>query len=241
MWEVILKSRKPGLLFQLNGSTMQLVRPIYQYMLRRSAEFRFLLLGKFRSYPIPESGMFPEITVDYITSKVTGKTLLEFGSGGSTRYFSEYALSVTSIESDKNFARNVARQCAGISNVEVIYSNIGPTKSYGQPITFLRPFMKTKYLQYPLLPWSLGVEKYDVILVDGRFRVSCAMQSVINNPKPFLLIIDDYADRSEYGAIQEALNSHPLIVGKTAFFQIEQNVNISNCQETYEEFKYETA
>lgn len=220
---------------------MQFVRPTYQYLLRRSAEFRFILHGKYRSYPIPESGMFPRETTDFLTSKITGKKFLEFGSGGSTKYFSNYAFSVTSIETDKFFAKNVTRECAGKSNVEIIYSNIGPTKSYGQPITFLRPFMKKRYLQYPLLPWSLRFTKYDVILVDGRFRVSCAMQSVIHNPKPFLLIIDDYADRPEYRAIQQALNSHPLIVGKTAFFQIEQNVNLSICEETYENFKFKVA
>jgi hypothetical protein len=180
-------------------------------------------------------------TTEYITKKLIGKSLLEFGSGGSTKYFSRYALSVTSIESDRNFARNIVRQCTEIPNIEVKYSNIGPTKSYGQPISVLRPFMKRRYLQYALIPWTFVGAKFDVVLVDGRFRVSCAMQSVINNPKPFLLIVDDYVNRTEYSVIHRALGLRPLIIGQTAFFQIEKDADVSICREIYETFKFDAA
>jgi hypothetical protein len=64
-----------------------------------------------------------------------------------------------------------------------------------------------KWRRYPELPWAIFREKEiepDTILIDGRFRVACALESLANLSlnSQTLLLFDDYTDRTYYHAIE---------------------------------------
>lgn len=216
-------------------------RRAYQYILSHTGDLRFFIFTKFRKHKIPNQPMFASEAIDYIVKSVSNKRLLEYGSGGSTNYFSKFAKSVISVESDKQFAKKVSKQCSTSTNIEVLYSNIGPTKSFGQPFKMLRLFTKSRYVQYCQTPWEKAGGEFDVILIDGRFRVACAMVSLLNNNCKFLLIVDDYADRPEYSVISEVLNMEPHLIGSTAFFQIVETSNRNGYQTIYKKYKFDPA
>ena len=79
--------------------------------------------------------------------------------------------------------------------------------SYGIPI-FKSPTSKNinKWKSYVQAPWKVIYNQTpDLIFIDGRFRVACALYSIImmrDYPKTKILI-DDYLNRPEYKIIEK--------------------------------------
>jgi hypothetical protein len=155
------------------------------------------------------------------------KKVLEFGSGGSTLLLAEIAEKLISVESDKKYASQVNKRLKNLnyhSKASVIYANIGPTKSFGQPFLFLRPIFKRRYKNYVKIFSNL--ESYfrpDIVFVDGRFRVWCSIRACQSAKNDFLLIIDDYFDRPEYHVVEKILGSAKVFSENTAFFEVRPN------------------
>jgi hypothetical protein len=80
-------------------------------------------------------------------------------------------------------------------------------------------------------PWeklrTRGIEP-DRILVDGRFRVACVLQSILNlsSGSNCFVLVDDYLDRPEYRAVEEftdiqAVHGRMVVVVKKENFDAE--------------------
>ncbi len=149
--------------------------------------------------------------------------ILEYGSGGSTVMAAEMpGKAVFSVESDRDWAemmRGWFEQVppADTTQVDVIWSDIGPTKAWGYPATN-REWQR--YARYPLEVWDLPeFRQPDVVLVDGRFRTGCAMATAFRTQKPVKVLVDDYARRKHYHRIEEFLGQ-PSLVGRMAEFDV---------------------
>ncbi|MCT4558854.1 MAG: hypothetical protein N4A61_12460 [Pelagimonas sp.] len=149
--------------------------------------------------------------------------VLEYGSGGSTVMAAEMpGTRVTSVESDLTWAAMMtdwfkANPPARGSVAKVVYSDIGPTKEWGQP---LDETQWRKFARYPLQIWqSPGFQQPDVVLVDGRFRSGCALATAFMTQKPVDLFFDDYVNRTHYQKVQELLGP-PEITGRMAHFRV---------------------
>ena len=149
--------------------------------------------------------------------------ILEYGSGGSTVMASEMpGKTVFSVESDKDWARMMrgwlaAHPPASGTRVDVIWSDIGPTKEWGHPRD---DSAWARYPRYPLEVW--GLEAFcqpDVVLVDGRFRQGCALATAFLTKKPVTLFFDDYVQRKHYHKV-EAYLGQPEITGRMAQFHV---------------------
>jgi hypothetical protein len=150
--------------------------------------------------------------------------VLEFGSGGSTLLLAEFAEQLISIESDKKFAAQLNKRLEDLnySKASVIYANIGPTKSFGQPISCLAPIFKKKYMNYARIFDNLDSQfNPDVVFVDGRFRVWCSIQACQKLDQNFILIVDDYFDRTEYHEIEKFLGPAKMFSENTAYFEVQ--------------------
>jgi hypothetical protein len=149
------------------------------------------------------------------------ETILEFGSGGSTVVAAEAGKRVTAIESDKAWAQMmrdwfVAHPPAG--QVDIIWSDIGPTKDWGQPID---DSGWKGFARYPLAVWDMpGFTHPDVVLVDGRFRMGCALGAAFRITRPATLFFDDYTNRPRYHQIEEFLGKPIEITGRMARFAL---------------------
>lgn len=151
--------------------------------------------------------------------------ILEYGSGGSTVMAAEMpGKRLFSVESDKKWAQMmrdwfVQNPPAQDSVVEVIWSDIGPTKAWGYPRDTSGAH---RYARYPLHVWDHPeFVQPDVVLVDGRFRTGCAMAAALRSTRPFTLLIDDYTPRKQYHKVERFLGAPRLVIGRMVEFEVE--------------------
>jgi len=153
-----------------------------------------------------------------------GRRILEYGSGGSTIMAAEMTgKKIWSVESDRSWADSLRAYFrenspgAG-SSVVVHHVDIGPTKQWGYPVDDSRWRM---FANYPLEVWTLpDFEPPDVVLVDGRFRIGCALATAFMTKSPVDLYFDDYFCRPQYHAVEEFLGM-PIEIGRMAKFRVE--------------------
>ncbi|MFC6687430.1 hypothetical protein [Jhaorihella thermophila] len=152
------------------------------------------------------------------------RVILEYGSGGSTVLAAEMpGKHVTSVESDRRWARMMKQWFrqnppAKDTTVEVIWSNIGPTRDWGQPKD---QGAWHRFARYPLGVWRReDLPHPDVVLVDGRFRIGCALATAFNIRRPVTLLFDDYAGRKWFHQVEDFLGA-PLMVGRMGVFEVE--------------------
>ena len=166
--------------------------------------------------PAPEAALVAEA---YARADV----ILEYGSGGSTVLASELTgKTVFSVESDRAWAEMMqgwfaANPPADGTDVDVIWADVGETGEWGTPVNS-RAWRK--FPEYPLGVWNLPTFRQpDVVLVDGRFRMGCAMATAFLTRAPVLLLVDDYKRRKFYHQIEEFLGA-PRLTGRMAAFDV---------------------
>lgn len=149
--------------------------------------------------------------------------ILEYGSGGSTVLAAEMpGKTVFSVESDRAWAGMIqdwfaSNPPAADTQVDVIWADVGETGEWGTPVDESE---WRRYPQYPLGVWQLPhFRQPDVVLVDGRFRMGCAMATAFLTKRPVLLLVDDYKRRKFYHKIEEFLGT-PRLTGRMAAFDV---------------------
>ena len=115
--------------------------------------------------------------IDFLSSRLNNQIrLFEFGSGYSTLFYAKYVSQVTSVEHEEMWFEKVKELTAKQANAKVLL--IPLHKNY------------SSYIQ--------GVEdKFEVIVVDGRERVDCALNAYQALAPNGVLILDD-SNREDY-------------------------------------------
>ncbi|MEP5154314.1 hypothetical protein [Planktotalea sp.] len=150
--------------------------------------------------------------------------ILEYGSGGSTVLASEMPDKVIySIESSRvwtKMMRTWFEHAQPVSMPMLKHVNIGPTGKWGSPKDASR---FQSYHLYPLSIWDADSFRHpDVILVDGRFRVACALTAMLRCTKKTTLLFDDYESRKGYHVIEDFLEKE-AVVGNMAQFTVRES------------------
>ena len=121
---------------------------------------------------------------------------LEYGAGISTLLAASHCGNCVSIEGD---ARWIARMRNNISangldkNVALSIAHIGPTRSLSYPT------WKNVTASIYCADTLHADEKFDIVLVDGRFRVACAAHAFKHlRSAESVLLVHDYTTRSWY-------------------------------------------
>ncbi|RKF17297.1 hypothetical protein D6850_05865 [Roseovarius spongiae] len=150
--------------------------------------------------------------------------ILEYGSGGSTALAGELpGKTVFSVESDRAWAEMMqgwfaANPPAANTTVDVVWADVGETGEWGTPVN---ERAWRKFPRYPLGVWDMpDFRQPDVVLVDGRFRMGCAMATAFRTRAPVLLLVDDYRRRKFYHQVEEFLGA-PRLTGRMAAFDVE--------------------
>ncbi|GAA0482266.1 hypothetical protein GCM10009096_25760 [Parasphingorhabdus litoris] len=198
---------------------------------------------------IPDQPAFdPEFDALFREEIQKSEFYLEFGSGASTVLAAKAGVETICVESDQNYADAVRRKVGTGAPVTIIHSDIGLTEEWGYPV-FTRP-SETRHKR-----WRNYTEKAfakigqsnrfpDMILVDGRFRIACAMASAHHAQKAkasCTLYIDDYVGRPHYLVVEDYLGS-PEIIGRTACFslvpgQLKQEITHDLVHEFHKDFR----
>jgi hypothetical protein len=131
---------------------------------------------------------------------------LEYGCGGSTEAAVRLKVGrIISIESDKGWVETLSNKpelAAAIKEgkLRLIHVDIGEVAKWGAPKDdamlrnwpdyFLRPFEKFEY-------------EYDTVLVDGRFRIACALACHAFLMDSAIVMIHDYRTRDGYSEVEK--------------------------------------
>ncbi len=187
-------------------------------------------------YPIA----LTDIEKEFFLNKLTGaNNYLEFGSGGSTflSLLQSDVRTITSVESDDNWL-NLLKEWKVISEnlgekIFFKYINIGKVGAWGKPID------DSGKDNYPNYSKQIFEEKnnYDVVFIDGRFRVACALQTILNCKKDIKILMHDYSIRPYYHCILDFLDIVD-IVGTMCLFKVKDNIKTEDVQKMWEEYKY---
>ena len=113
----------------------------------------------------------------------------EWGSGSTTRIADKIAMRVTSIEGSHSWYKKMMTHNFS-KNTNLMYVDIGPTKMFSWPLQKNNTKKSQAYV-------NAINSTQDIILVDGRWRVACAIASF-----PFIesngrLLLHDFG-RKEY-------------------------------------------
>jgi hypothetical protein len=125
-----------------------------------------------------------------------GTSYFEFGVGGSTMVASGFGpenLNITGIDSSKEWIDVVKKdeRCSkkvdrGLLHVDFV--DIGPIGAWGFPTQTVQESKGAWYLYSQAISMTGG--HYDVVLVDGRFRVACVLNTFLSNPSATVMVHD---------------------------------------------------
>ena len=184
----------------------------------------FLYVQRIRGFATPSEPSLDGPTSNRLRSELEkAGAYLEFGSGGSTILADRLNVPTVTIESDPYYARAVRKGLKNFS-VEILTPDIGLTGPWGWPL-FKRPTPKrlARWQQYARMPFERYDRSFpDVVLVDGRFRVACALETAWQAHRRGVrstLIIDDYSMRPHYRTVEQAIGC-PEMVGRAAVFAV---------------------
>ncbi len=137
---------------------------------------------------------------------------LEYGSGGSTVLAWQAAKVVVTVDNDRRFLRNVQRTLSTLPTqpalFRLIHVDTGVSKRWGFPLfKSLSPARIRRWQRYAAAPWvflDAHAIQPDTILVDGRFRVACVLESLLrlHDGSACELLVDDYVDRHDYAVVE---------------------------------------
>ena len=136
------------------------------------------------------------------TELLNAKTYLEFGSGNSTRMAAhmKHLQRISVVESDDVFFQTQVvidkdvRNALDAGRLEYFYIDIGITGKWGYPLTHDRINF---WPEYHKKVFCRGMN-YDLVLVDGRFRIACVFQVCLKCFDNTLILIHDFFNRPIY-------------------------------------------
>jgi hypothetical protein len=143
-----------------------------------------------------------------------GSVYYEFGLGGSTLFAAKHANlhHITAVDSSAEWIMKVRSQALIASDIQsgrmrIGHVDIGPVGAYGYPIT-RNPAKEREYSRAIIGTTPVP----DVVLVDGRYRVACALRTTLeaveNGWPRLILMIHDY-ERHEYTFTMNAVLGAP--------------------------------
>ncbi len=177
---------------------------------------KIVIGNRVRHFDVPAEPHFDELSTAYFREQLaTARNYLEYGSGGSTILANQVVTNLVSVDSDANFLGDVQRkmeQQDRHSMAKLIHVNIGLTQHWGMPV-FTKPTRRRlrRWEEYAKAPWRYYrtiAQQPDLILVDGRFRVACVLESLLSlSPlSETQILLDDYVGRPWYEVVEHFAN-----------------------------------
>ncbi|MGD0721558.1 MAG: hypothetical protein ABR970_11010, partial [Roseiarcus sp.] len=133
------------------------------------------------------------------------RSFVEFGCGGSTVFAASHVNGpVISLDSSKEWIDQVAAACAkqvGRPQPKLFVVDIGPIGEWGRPVD---DRFRERWPLYALTMWQAkAAADADLFLIDGRFRVSCFMETLLRCRPEAVVLIHDFPERKSYHVVRE--------------------------------------
>ena len=135
--------------------------------------------------------------------------IVEFGCGGSTLQTLRYSKAILySVDSDRDWIerllkRGQIRRAVRSGRLQFHHADLGPVGEWGYPVF---PPTSEQAARYHSVIWvKVEGATIDLVLIDGRFRVACAIEALRHCPKA-AIVIHDFWDRPQYHSLLQALS-----------------------------------
>ena len=187
----------------------------------------YLKQARLRNLPsmtIPDIPAMTSAEIEFFESCLDkAQHYYEFGSGGSTKLAASMGLNVHGVESDRRWLEQLQSEVGDACQVNHV--DIGPTKEWGYPVDLRAAD------QFPNYSRSIHTQDlpFDLILVDGRFRVASTLESIDyvmdkGDPASARIFIHDFWNREFYKPVLEFLDAEKT-VETAGLFKIKANIN----------------
>jgi hypothetical protein len=151
---------------------------------------------------------------------------------------------VYSVESSRDWIKTM-REYRFIRDAErkrlfLFHADIGPTLELGRPDG---PGSKDLFPGYSATIFKkVKKKKIDTVLIDGRFRVACAMKTILecHKNKRLRILIHDFWNRDAYHIVLSHL-TETARADTLGVFAIKNNIDLDSVRETYEQYKFDPA
>lgn len=155
--------------------------------------------------------------IDFLASICkSSKRVFEWGSGGSTLFFSKRCLQVVSIEHDQKWSELLAGKLKDLPVANVDYMEVPgekildwTEKDYRDPDDFISGDKKSvglSYEKYVKIIDTYPDSYFDIVVVDGRARNCCIKRAIPHVKKGGYLVVDNTEREYYLGGFPELQN-----------------------------------
>jgi hypothetical protein len=212
-----------------------------------ASRLKFLFNQRIRGFEVPDGPWFDsaESTEWFMEKLADARFYLEYGSGGSTFLAARLGVDFVTVDSDRFFLRSVRSKIdhsgyAKPAGQTFHYADIGSTGPWGRPVGRVSASRLEKFRNYSDPPAASLADRAfpDLVLVDGRFRVACALKAVrmLSSQDEWSIIVDDYTGRPSYEVITEFAQIDKF-VGRMAVFTRAKDVDPELLESTIREYE----
>lgn len=169
------------------------------------------------------------------------RNYLEFGSGGSTfTALLNSQANVFSVESNLDFIDHLRTWDyikESEKNKRLIFEhiNIGKVGDWGMPLEKEKIELFPNYSELIFKKHNI---RFDCILIDGRFRIACTLNSILNGCVFTKYIIHDFWNRPKYRIVLKYLDVIAY-EGTMLIARAKGNINITQLCNDINRFKYD--
>ncbi len=200
------------------------------------------------SFELDQLAFHSDAENDYFYNRLkSARFYLEYGAGASTVAAAKVGCQTITIESDRKIIQYVEahlKQKNINNNISLIHRSVGFLGPYGSPfISIFFPLSSSRrnlFRNYSGPPGGTLSYRPDFILVDGRFRVSCALRLLyhfqIDGHQEYELIVDDYSSRPCYHVLEKFLKLKGKL-GEFGIFTHNPSVDIYSLTEAIKQYE----
>jgi len=160
--------------------------------------------------------------VDLVSYLTRDTEMLEIGGGNSTIFLSKLVKRLVTIEHNLEWSKTIENRIKN-SKIDWTLHVVEPNWSQIHPF---QPAENGQFDNYVNFISTLDDNQFDVILVDGRDRVRCTLQSIPKLKKDGVILIHDFWNREKYHVLLDN-NELELIVDSNSYNKIPNNTLVA--------------
>ena len=175
---------------------------------------------------------------------LNSKYYLEFGMGGSSiAVLMKAKAQISCVESSPEWINklrkySIIKTAEKNSRLKIKFVDIGEISNKGFPVDLTKRNNFPKYSSEIFN--EINPSKVDGVLIDGRFRVACILQTILycNQKEGLIIMIHDIWTRPHYHTVLKYLHEIERI-DSLGIFRIRDVINLENVKVEYGHYKFD--